>query len=718
MKIYKLSIILIICILCLIVSCKKDKDEPGPKVLNQTEAIIGTEGGTVEIDELEITIPEDCFTEDYDLSIKVYDEEDAFTGTRITYVYQIENFPLYFEDSIQVKLKYSGSTSGDKYIAVGGLQIDGEDFSYSIEEATDSSGCLIYYMTVPLSSSLKNTDDEDLETIIKFLGTVNHTKDIRGHFELEYQEGNQPPMLDRLVDTLESVYYKYSQLGFNYTYLTQHDIKTPVSFSTYKNDNCCRRELNALGAVSLVVNPDNLNNNDFPKLSVALGREFLEVLFSYDIYKKFEYDAKNSDIVSSANHMILVAYMIALSSYAEELFVDPGQRSYYIPMGYQFKGNLFEMGLSPDNETAESDEQNAEYAGELAAFVKYIADKWGFNCAKDVIYDMINRNTNLIEAVEYIAYVESEEWLPEFYKDLILGKIYGNEGDFDKTSSIDESDNGMEVSFTKTYNKASCKLFRIGTQNLNVDNNSVMNITSQESTLAFSLNRNNNTIEFLGEGTSFSVSDLKTLISENKDILLAVINTNYVLPGESQIEVTVKIQTNDFLACKVVYIVISGITVNGDYTKWTNEDFCSGKTFADENFHIESSLSITSVSGTEVTAEKHADDGYGTENCYITIIFKDTNYDFINSFNYKETYDVPEETTPIHDEYECIAGHLEKTNEYSEDDYYSRTFESSSCEYFELVKWIESGHRKPCYEMTATGFDCNDPSISISFHTP
>jgi hypothetical protein len=80
MKIYKLSIILILCIPCLIISCNKDKDEPGPKVLNQTDAIIGTEGGTVEIDELEITIPENCFTEDYDLSIKVYDEEEAFTG--------------------------------------------------------------------------------------------------------------------------------------------------------------------------------------------------------------------------------------------------------------------------------------------------------------------------------------------------------------------------------------------------------------------------------------------------------------------------------------------------------------------------------------------------------------------------------------------------------------------------------------------------------------
>jgi hypothetical protein len=718
MKIYKLSIILILCIPCLIISCNKDKDEPGPKVLNQTDAIIGTEGGTVEIDELEITIPENCFTEDYDLSIKVYDEEEAFTGTRITYIYQIENFPKYFEDSIQIKLKYSGSTSGNKYIAIGGLQIDGEDFSYSIEEATDSSGYLIYNMTVPLLSSLKNTDDEDLETIVKFLGTENHTKDKRNHFKLEYQEGNQPPMLDRLVDTLESVYNKYSQLGFNYTYLTQHDIKTPVSFSTYKNDNYCRRELNALGAVSLVINPDNLNDNDFPKLSVALGREFLEVLLSYDIYKKFEYDDKHSDIVSSANHMILVAYMIALSSYAEEQFIDPSQRSYYIPMEYQFKGNLFEMGLAPDYTTAESDEQNAEYARELAAFVKYIADRWGFKCAKDVIYDMINRNTNLIEAVEYIAYVESEEWLPEFYKDLILGKIYGTTGDFDKTSSIDESGHGTEVSFTNTYNKASCKLFRIGTKDLNVENNSIMNITSQESTLAFSLNRNNNIIEFLSEGTSFSVSDLKTLISENKDILLAVINTNYVLPGQSQLNVTAKIQTDNFLACKVVYLVISGITVKGDFTKWTNEDYCMGRTFADEPFHITSSLNITSISGTQVTAEKHVDDGYGTENAYITITFKDTNYDFINSFNYEETYDVPEETTPIHDEYECIAGHLEKTGEYSEDDDYSRTFETTSCEYFELIKWIESGHRKPCYEMTATGHDCIDPSISISIRTP
>ncbi len=710
--------ILIICVPGLIISCNKDKDDIGPKVLNQTEAIIGAGGGTVQIDELEITVPEDCFTEDYDLSIKVYDEEEAFTGTRISYVYQIENFPKYFEDSIQIKLKYSGSTSGNKYIAIGGLQIDGEDFFYSIEEATDSSGYLIYNMTVPLSSSLKNTDDEDLETIVKFLAAENHTKDKRNHFKLEYQEGNQPPMLDRLVDTLESIYNKYSQLGFNYTYLTQHDIKIPVSFSTNKNDNCCKRELNALRAVSIVVNPDNLNNNDFPKLSVALGREFLEVVLSYDIYKKFIYDEKNKDIVSNANHMILVAYMIAISSYAEELFVDPGQRSYYIPTEYQFKGNLFEMGLSPDFTTAESSEQNAEYARELVAFVKYIADRWSFDYAKDIIYDMINRNTNLIEAVEYIAYTESEEWIPEFYKDLILGKIYGTTGDFDKTSSIDESDYGMEVSFSKTYNKASCKLFRIRTENLNVENNAVMNITSQEKTLAFSLNRNNNTIEFLGEGTSFSVSDIKTLINENKDILLAVINTNYLLPGKSQLEVTAKIQTNDFLACKVVYLVISGINVDGDFTKWTNEDWCKGRTFTGESFYIESSLSITSISGTEVMAEKHVDDGYGTDNCYITITFSDTNYDFINSFHYEETYDVPEETMPIHDEYECIAGHLEKTGEYSEDDYYSRTFETTSCEYFEMIKWIESGHRWPCYEMTATSCNCIDPSIRISFMTP
>ena len=103
---YKLKLILIICVFSLFISCDKDKDDIGPEILNQTEETIGEEGGIIKIDELEINVPENCFTGDYNLNIKVYDEEPDFTGTRITYVYQVENFPGNIKEPVQIKLKY------------------------------------------------------------------------------------------------------------------------------------------------------------------------------------------------------------------------------------------------------------------------------------------------------------------------------------------------------------------------------------------------------------------------------------------------------------------------------------------------------------------------------------------------------------------------------------------------------------------------------------
>lgn len=722
MSFNKLHLISTLCILCLFISCKKDKDDVGPEILNQTEETIGEEGGSINIDELEIIFPENCFTGDYNLNIKVYDEEQDFTGNRITYVYQVENIPVDIKEPVQIKLKYASGTSSTKYIAVGEQEVLGDDFIFSMEEAVDSSGYLIYNLTVPISSILKSTDDEDFQTIIKLLGAEDYFKTPSKHFKLEYDEDNPPPMLNRLVDTLESIFDKCYTLGFSCAHKMENEnAKLKVAFSNELVENYC--EVNHTGFTKLVklyINPDKLNNTDFPELSIALGREFVNTLLLYEFYTSTKIKNYVNPLDNNDN-IILYCYLTSICNYSEELFVPASQRDSYVPMECKFKDYLFDMGLlhifHPDTQIKYA--QMKEYILNLTFLVKHIVNKWSFNYARNILYEMLNSDANLVKAVSDVTLIESDKWITEFYKELILGKIYGTSGNFDKTSLIEESKSDMDVSFKRTYKKASCKLFRVNTQKINIENNSIMNITSQAKTLAFSLNRNNNTIKFLEEGTDFSVSNIKSLADENKDILLAVVYTDYLLFGDDhEIEVKAKIETNNFLACKVVYLVISGIMLEGDYTKWTDEDWCVGKTWEDESFYIESSLNIKSISGTQVTAEKHVDDGYCLRDCYITITFRDTEYDYINSFNYEETYKVPHETMPIDDEYKCTAGNIEKIREYSEEGYYSRTFEKLNCTNFEFIKWVESGHRWPCYEMTATDIDCIDPKIMLMFSTP
>ena len=230
--VFLFSIVLIITSCNLIDDLFGDDTKNGNDNISDTGSLeIGSDGGTVSLNNLEISVPANAFDDNNDITINVLVGDDGFGEYRVSPVYQIEGLPGSTNKPIKITIKYNGTLTGDPLVAIGEMQyavsLDSSLYTYEPEVAVDSSGYLIYYLPAYSnqikSAQVANSTSSDAINILA-LGGYNQVLSSGGNFLLSY------PTLFSQYGSLMGQYFEAAfntceNMGFNF----KNDRNWPVS---------------------------------------------------------------------------------------------------------------------------------------------------------------------------------------------------------------------------------------------------------------------------------------------------------------------------------------------------------------------------------------------------------------------------------------------------------------------------------------------------------
>ncbi len=126
--------------------CSKKSTGPSGDGPSEATAVIGTEGGTLAVDDFSLTVPAGAFDGNHTLRLYTRPDDETFGESRATRVFRIDGFPETFTRPLRLALKTERTLTGETFIAQGDSLIDplsGKGVTvYDVHHASDSSGFL------------------------------------------------------------------------------------------------------------------------------------------------------------------------------------------------------------------------------------------------------------------------------------------------------------------------------------------------------------------------------------------------------------------------------------------------------------------------------------------------------------------------------------------------------------------------------------------------
>lgn len=267
--------------------------------------VIGSTGGEINLDSIIVNVPSGAFDENTELSIYVGEDNDGFDEYGISSLYQISGLPSTINKPVRIGIKYKGTLEGDTLIAIGKLKrstsLDSTLYSYQAENASDSSGYLVYDL-LPVYSNLAKLTKPGSSMVgnaLNFilLNTYKKVLSPGGHFMLSYplpyeQEG---VLMGKYFET---AYDKCLAMGFVYPVRKWpiDVLAKPINYagyysfqlSTVPNDpNVTDQEIQSyMNEGSFTIDLGTLNND--LELRATCGHEFLHL-----IQNLYEFSAPN-----------------------------------------------------------------------------------------------------------------------------------------------------------------------------------------------------------------------------------------------------------------------------------------------------------------------------------------------------------------------------------------------------------------------------------------
>ncbi|NOX64855.1 MAG: hypothetical protein GXO85_03425 [Chlorobi bacterium] len=388
-RIFSLNLLLLLLLGFLFQSCSNDNSptEPGaPATLAETT--IGSGGGTLKTDNLELNVPLGSFAADTKISLSLVQEDTGFDNS-LSKEYKLEGIPQTFTKPLTIKMKYSGDLTDSSYIAIGEntfvKSLNAENVSYRLISARDSSGYLI--ATIPPASdaglfkesSNTSLNGDDLAfNALAIAGYVSYTSP-KGHFKISFPSSVITQVYN-LSDYLEAAYAKFQSIGFSYSRRTKWPVEVTVkrlgssvygySMNSMWGDNYGYMEFNF----------DKMGNAG--DMKVTAGHEFFHLVQSL-------YDSRNR--FSKAKFKAPQLWLDEASSVWSEDFFS-------ITSGYVspiFADNAFEVlngAKTGDGDDAQS------YGYGMASLIKYLTKEKGDNALVEV-YDKIYAGKEAFSAI-------------------------------------------------------------------------------------------------------------------------------------------------------------------------------------------------------------------------------------------------------------------------------------------------------------------------------
>ncbi|MDD3558705.1 MAG: hypothetical protein PHW27_09040 [Melioribacteraceae bacterium] len=395
-------------------SCKEESPtEPENKEEILASEVIGIGGGSIEYEDILISIPPGSFQSEHE--IKILRDESIHPDFNQIYspIYVIDGIPSAYFSPIEINIKSSVIENGEPVIAVGE-----EVFSraqgnttraYYFLKSIDNGDYITADLPATDDGFYKGSgiDEEETKIPVMVAARVANYTTAQGHFQIDV-EGSSISILalEALGSYLEEAYTYFQSIGFDYSARDRWPMSVLVTpdqknYGEYSNS----RLGNNFGFMELSTT-DIQNALTDAEVKRTAGHEFFHFVQSL-------YDPRNR-ISKAVLSYDWYWFDEASGTWAEEKFTED---SGYI--SDNFKQNLSAQ-FNGIQKGEEIDDRKHGYG--MTSFVKYLTTEFGNEILAD-IYEQVLNGKSILNAVFNETYTKNE-LLPNFFTSLIRGEIY------------------------------------------------------------------------------------------------------------------------------------------------------------------------------------------------------------------------------------------------------------------------------------------------------
>ncbi len=550
----------------------KPEDQKVPVLATKN---IGSEGGSISVDNFELSVPTGAFQNNSQVNISKSIEANLFSTNNVSDFFVIDGIPAEFDKPIKVKIKYSGILKDSSFIAIGEsnfvASLNKEANSFRLLNAKDSAGYLIAQIPPTVGFGLEKSNSyssimaDDLSFSLGAIAGYASYKSRRNHFLINFPSSLVTQAYD-LADHLEKAYDQFQYIGFSYSRRTKWPVEVTVkvlensvygySYNSTWGDNYGYMEFN--------VN----KMGDAEELKVTAGHEFFHLVQSlYDPRNRFSKSKFQSP------HLWLDE---ASSVWAESFFSGSGS-NYVSPI---FASNAYE--ILNGAKTAGSDAQSYGYGS--ASLIKYLTKNYDNRSLVDV-YNKVYNGQSAFDAIGDVLPISVDMSWHSYLKSLFSFELY--KGDSFQPSSLLATAKIKTQNFTiktaadsvKTFKSSlpdlSATIFSIKNEFEKLNSNAKLEFTCKD--WNFQLFKvNGSESKFLASGKDTLVlSNFKKIVDEGYQIAVVLYNNDFDSPYKSTKSYEMKIKVK---AAKTIQFIYMSIQYTGNFT-WTTPDETTYSTY-------------------------------------------------------------------------------------------------------------------------------------------
>jgi len=515
--------------------CKKESPTSPQENIQTPDVIIqniGSSGGKISSDSIEVNFPENTFTANSTVKLSVSETQSSNLGEAISKSYRLEGIPSDYYQPIEIKIKMNRSITSDVFIAIGSEDIikskNHVDFSYQLFNTQIQNENVICQLPVPdqgigkIGKVSSGTIDIILEAVIGKSYTSN-----QGHFLITYPKTVDQQNVIQLAGYLEEAYNKISSIGFVYNLRTKWPVK--VTVRRLKPEDYGYSVSSVWGHNYGYLEFNSTKLNDAEAMRLTAGHEFFHLVQAlYDRRDRF------SVAKFAAPHLWIDE---ASAVWAEEIFTNQASYSSPIRDGHllaPFKG----MQTGPN-----SDAQSYGYG--MSSLIKYFGEDKLIS-----IYERIRSGSHPVEAINLSTSEPASFYWKDFLNKYVQGEIYDDVRPLTLASDgatnlfdISTKDDTLKV-FQSSCSDLSGILYNIKLRYSDLENEHTasLELTANPNLSLLLYKYKGTSIELIGESSNeISVNNLKSLRDDGWYLLAIVVNSKWQTPFTGQTQVNLKV---------------------------------------------------------------------------------------------------------------------------------------------------------------------------------
>lgn len=532
-RIYKLVPLAI----CIFLACENEEYDKADNTIDfnhETSENIGSEGGSIEIEDFVLTIPSGAFNNNTEIVLSSAVDNKTFGEILVSRLFKIDGIPSGYNKPLRVKIKYEEALNEESYIALGEevfvSSLDSIINAFNLINAEDSSGWLLAELPIPDNERkstefyAKSLNEESSTNFI--LGSISYIRGVYSsgeHFYIRY------PMLtvDRsdaiaLGEYLEHAYETFHNYGFDYTKRSNWPVD--VFVKPFLDDVYGFYTSSQFGDDYgfLEFNQNEMKNSDM--LKTTAGHEFFHLVqYLYDFRSSWDKAGYPSD-----HHWFNEASAV----WSEKLFTeDPGN---------YLSTTVANLQMAPFNGFHAGSVGNPiKHGYGMLGVINYLTDLYGEGFVLKV-FQSLNSGMHVMDAIS-LHTEDPVYWLDNFFKQYVLGNlnVYGVDESFFLTNRhrefiINNKSNFNEL-ITEIYPDLSAKLYTIVFKDNSIDDNWKISLDIEgvhkdfaEITVFRWVRGADSRIEFVAHATDqITIGKIKSDYLDNMNRMLVLVTNAY-----------------------------------------------------------------------------------------------------------------------------------------------------------------------------------------------